>query len=203
MQSEEARAYCGVMEEIRRRNSVIGYLLSGTGNALYRATTIESACLQLRKVLELIAFGSLVANRQAYTAVRANFRKAWNAKRLLDDLVNVNPNFYPQPMTEVPSPTPGVKRNLVVRSHDYLTKEEFVEAYETCGGAMHAENPFGRKLDFAHLEEKASMWRDRIVALLNTHKIQVLGHDGFFLIHMKEAGDDSVHCYEFLRREHP
>ena len=38
---------------------VIDFFLQGRGSAIYVPTTVETSCLQLRKILELIAFGSL------------------------------------------------------------------------------------------------------------------------------------------------
>ena len=60
--------YCDLMEEIKLRMNVIDFFIYGRGHALYPTPTLESGCLQLRKVLELIAFGSLVANKGAYIA---------------------------------------------------------------------------------------------------------------------------------------
>src|ERR1043166_302234 len=102
--------YCGVMEEIKLRINVVNFFISGQGHALYQPPTLESACLQLRKILELIAFGSLVANKDAYTSVYAKFSKEWNAEDLLRKLAQVNPAFYPVPIIEVPSKISGVAR---------------------------------------------------------------------------------------------
>ena len=56
------------------------------------------ARLQIRKILELIAFASLVANKNVYTAVFSKVSKAWNAGDLLKELEQVNPDFYPVPI---------------------------------------------------------------------------------------------------------
>ncbi len=54
--------YCELMEEVKRRTDVVKHFLAGPQHALYRATAIECMCLQIRKILELVALGSLVAN---------------------------------------------------------------------------------------------------------------------------------------------
>src|ERR1700681_4029713 len=95
--------YCDLMEEVKRRIAVIDYFMTGKGHALYIPSTVESTCLQLRKVLELIAFGSLVANAEAYTSVYSKVSKAWQAADLLKELEKVNSEFYPVPVVEVPS----------------------------------------------------------------------------------------------------
>jgi hypothetical protein len=67
--------YCGLMKEVKLRMAVVDYFISGKGSALYQPPTLESACLQLRKILELVAFGSLVANADAYTSVYSALHK--------------------------------------------------------------------------------------------------------------------------------
>jgi hypothetical protein len=99
--------YCGLMEEIKLRMNVVEFFISGKGHALYEPPTIESTTLQLRKILELIAFGSLVANKDSYSAVYAKVSKTWNAGDLLRELEDVNPEFYPAPVVQVASKIPG------------------------------------------------------------------------------------------------
>lgn len=190
--------YAQQMQEIKRRVEVIDYFLLAGGHALYKPTTIESACLQVRQVLELIAFASLCANQAAYSAIHKDFASHWNAELLLRDLGRVNPNFYPSPKVEVPSIDHGVKTHLEDLKEGYLTKEEFVAAYKKCEGMMHARNPYGSKTGHHYFEKALPAWREKIVKLLNTHMVKVLGHPGFWLIHMHEAGDDEVHYYEFV-----
>lgn len=73
--------YADQMREIKRRMEVIDFFLHRGGHALYHPTTTESVCLQFRKILELIAFGSLIANKEHYSAVHKKFESHWNAER--------------------------------------------------------------------------------------------------------------------------
>jgi len=198
MKKPDIDMYCNVMEEIKRRTSVIDFFLSGNGHALYEPTTLESIALQIRKILELIAMASLVANKKEYEKAYANFSNAWNAEYLLKDLGRVNPDFYPKPVVEKPSDAPKVKNHLVDRDDDYLTKNEFIKVYKKCGAIMHASNPMGRKIGYEYYKKSIPEWRQKIMNLLNNHQIKLFNHTGFYLIHMKEDRDDKVHFYEFV-----
>jgi len=189
--------YCDLMEEIKRRISVIDYFLTGAGHALYEPTTLESMGLQIRKVLELIAMASLIANKKVYAEVYSDFAKSWNAEYLLKDLTRVNPDFYPKPVVELPSEDPMVKNKLADREDDFLTKSEFLKVYKKCGSIMHANNPFGRKIGYDFYKKSIPVWRDKIINLLNNHQIRLLNDPGFYLIHMKENRDNKVHFYKF------
>jgi hypothetical protein len=136
------------MEEIKHGTSVIDFFLFGGGHALYQPSTVDSVALQLRKMLELIAFGSLVANQQAYSAAYTKFAENWNARLMLRDVERLSPDFYPKPVVEAPSADPKVRHNLVDRGSDFLSRDEFEKAYEKCGAILHADNPYGSKVDY-------------------------------------------------------
>lgn len=189
--------YCDLMEEIKLRVNVVNFFLSGQGHALYEPPTLDSACLQLRKILELVAFGSLVANKDAYTSVYAKVSKAWNAGDLLRELEKVNPDFYPVPVVEVPSNIPGVKLAHQKRQGDYLTKSDFQDVYGRCGVMAHAANPYAKGIDYTYYRQMLPRWQGQIVNLLNNHEIHLLNIPGMYVIHMKEDGDDKVHYYKF------
>lgn len=190
--------YCDLMEEIKLRMNVIDFFLSGKGHALYEPSTLESATLQLRKILELIAFGSLVANKDAYSPVYASFSKTWNAGDLLKGLEQVNPHFYPVPVIQIPSKQAGVfmehkKREPV----DYLTKINFQEVYGRCGVMAHAANPYGKGINYGYYKAKLGEWRSQIINLLNNHEIHLLNRPGLYVIHMAVTGNEKVHWYKF------
>ena len=45
----DGKKYCDLMEEVKRRISVVNHFLSGQGHAVYQPTTLETVCLQIRK----------------------------------------------------------------------------------------------------------------------------------------------------------
>lgn len=197
MKKSDIVMYCNVMEEVKSRVSVIDFFLSGNSHALHEPITLESVALQIRKILELIAMASLVANKQEYEKVYSNFATAWQAEYLFNDLGRVNADFYPKPVVEKPSKNLQIKTQLADRCHDYLTKNEFIKIYKKCGAIMHASNPLGRKIDYEYYKKSIPEWRQKIINLLNNHQIRLLGHMGFYLIHMNEDRDGKVHFYEF------
>jgi hypothetical protein len=193
----DIQKYASLMKELKLRMEVLEFFASGKGSALYQPPTVESCYLQVRKMLELIAFGSLVANKTLYEGVHARFASHWHAGRLLEDLAEVNPDFYPKPVVEVPSKRPGVVNELQNRPPDFLDTSDFVQLYNECGAIMHARNPYAQPIDYGQYQSKLRPWQRKIMNLLNSHQVHLVGHPGFYLIHMKENQDDEVHFYEF------
>jgi hypothetical protein len=188
--------YCSVMEDIRRRINVLRSFLDGGSKTIYKATTVESACLQVRKVLELIALGSLVANKGEFASQNNKFETMYNARLILQDIERVNPGFYPEPFREVPSVRDGIPDELVRLEDGFLTKNRFIKIYEKCGRIMHADNPYGGTIDYHYYEVQVPVWLQEITTLLDSHIIRLINDSNMYVIHMKEA-DDKVHGYTF------
>jgi len=189
--------YCDLMQELKRRTAVVYGLLHGPYTTPYPATNVECMVLQVRKILELIALGSLVANRDEYSRQYTKFTEHWHAARILRDVEKINPNFYPKPIKEVPSKRPGIKNALVDVTEGFLTKQQLVEVYDLCGEILHAKNPFSGQQDYVGFNKLVPQWMEKIRCLLNTHIIRLIDTEYFLLVHMKEARDDRVHAYTF------
>lgn len=185
---KEPNKYRAGLIEIKRRMKVIDQIGEGKLHVLYPATSVETAALQFRKVVELITFGSLIANKDIYSAVHEKFSKHWNAKLILQDLERIHPDFYPEPIHQVPTNRPDVQTELVPRKDDYLTKDQLVSLYEECGGLLHAENPFGKQIDYDAFAAKTKNWRNRIVNLLNAHTIKLVNDENLYLFQMGTDG---------------
>lgn len=189
------------MEEIKRRTHVVTAYLQGEWSAIYLASTIESACLQIRKILELIALGSLVANRAIYSQQHEKFHEYWNAERILRDLEGINPDFYPKPLEPEDGVAPdGVTRSWVHLKSGFLTKKEFVKVYKKCGGVMHADNPLGSKRSLDYYQSEIPKWIEKIMNLLNRHIMILKGDDNRYVVHMQES-DGRVKAYTFGKVE--
>jgi hypothetical protein len=204
MKEADIVVYVAVMEEIKRRTTVIHSFLTGSSSAIYRATQVESIYLQIRMILELIALASLAANRSLFEENQRKFHKHWNPSDILKDIQALNPGYYPKPIREVPSQRKNVVNDLLPINGGHLTKEALITFHGRTGNILHAKNPFGKELDYAAYEAQVPSIMEKIRMLLNCHQIQLLGdHDFFYLIHMKEEHDDRVHYYKFGRVEHP
>lgn len=193
---ENPEKYLAVLEEIKRRIKVIDDIITADSRLRYRATSIETACLQVRKVLELIAFGSLIANVRIYSAQHRKFAEHWNPRIMLKDMTRVNPNFYPYPIIQKPSTISGIDMDWIAKDQDFLTKDDFLLAYEKCGRIMHATNPYGETTDFDAYQTDLIQWRKKIVNLLNAHTVELVEEDLIYLFQMC-AGDESPTYHEF------
>ena len=196
MYGPDLSKYCQVMEEIKRRIEVVKHFLSEPEHALYQATAIESMALQMRKVLELIALGSLVANQDNWNRSARELRNAWKASDIFKQLKKTNPDSYPQPVIEVPG-SGSVKSHIQDRTEGYLTEELFGEIYGKLGKVLHADNPLASPMDYDDWLAAIPEWMDLVVNLLNSHTIRLADNPNMFLIHMQDESDGNVKGYVF------
>lgn len=191
------------MEEIKKRTHAVHAVLALKHTTAYPATNIEFICLQIRKILELIALGSLVANKDEYARQHQKFAEHWRAKAILDSIEKINPKFYPVPGKQIVDPTTGKVKELVTLKEGFLTRQEFPDVYNACSGAIHAANPFGTAVDYASLEKSIPLWMEKIKQLLNHHQIQLLNESEMLWVLMRAKEDGRVHTWIFQRVDKP
>lgn len=195
----EIDMYLKLMEEVKARMKAIRDIMTKEKTTSFEQTNIEFVCLQIRKILELITMGSLVANQEQLESINADYTKFWNAKRTLSKIETLNSSFYPEPIIEKPSSKDGVVNDLISVKENYLTREMLENIYDLCCNVIHANNPFSEDIDYNQYAAKISGWYRLIMALLNTHLVKF--KDGeMYLIHM-EGEDGHVHGYNLKHCE--
>lgn len=192
---ELAGVYCAVLEQIKVRLSMVQSVVTGELNTGVELHNYEIAAMNLRKALELLAFGSLCANREAYAKVHADFATHWNAKKLLRKLEKIHPEFYPKPVVlQVLDPGPPRHLHFDYISEGFLTQAEFVDLYDLCSQIIHTPNPFSpvRTIDF---RRSVADWVNRIERLLRLHQMKLAGTPQTWLAELSAQGDGRAHAY--------
>jgi hypothetical protein len=153
--------------------------------------------LQFRKILELIALASLVANKDEYSKIRTRFETDWHAERILDTLEKANPLFYPRPSKQVLDRNTQKVIALEPITSGFLEKHDFIELYRLCSELMHSRNPFSSKLDLDDYKFRIDEWFKKITTLLNHHQIQLYGTTNMIWALMQAKEDGQPHAWLF------
>jgi hypothetical protein len=194
MNHDDIIRYCDVMEGIKRRLAVADRVGRSEGVDLSPDARVELIYLQYRKILEQIAFASLISNREKFSKIFVKFSKYWNAADLLRDLSRVNAHFYPEPVTVETSSDPAVDWHLSGKKDGYLTKGDFLELYGRTGDILHERNPYAGTFDTEWFTDNARPWWKKIVGLLEVHVVHLFGQDEVYVVRLQ--GDDGrVHHY--------
>lgn len=188
--------YCACMEEVKTRLALINSVLAGSISLGRPDFDAELFAVHFRKTLELIAFASMIANKDQYSSIHKNFSSHWNAKEMLDHLEKINPEFYPAPMKVANINNDGVK-NLQFIQHGFLTKNQFISLYNQCCGSLHTRNPYSTKSNLALVKLDAKKWISHIQKLLAFHRARMFGTSEGWLVVMQYETDGQVHAFPF------
>jgi hypothetical protein len=187
----DIQIYCACMERVRHHVGVADTVFAGTIDTGHRDLNTELIFLHFRKALELIAFSSLSANRERYSAVRARFATDWNARRILDSVEEVNPNFYPVPLTPSQDTAPG-HRAFGRVADGFLTKDDFVTLYGRSSKLLHSRNPYAPGDPAVNMEHPIDEWSRRIKALLRLHFVELVDVHGLWVVALPNEGHAEV-----------
>ncbi|MDE1348517.1 hypothetical protein [Vibrio aestuarianus] len=170
MLDEYQDIYCQIVEEIRLRVLYAEGLALGGDDIVF----IESVTLQIRKILELIAYLSIIVNRKS---LNHDERNAYHAKKIIENLQDKTEIFYPFPSRMIFSDS-GVEPTLIPLPQDnYLSISEFVKLYQMCGKVLHAQHPMKKKLNFSEIKYNNSVYLEKLKDLLAYHTIPVRLND--------------------------
>jgi hypothetical protein len=183
--NEDTKLYINCMEEARFRLNFIKELPTRSGSTGFQAIDKELVFLQLRKILELIAFSSLTANKTKYNAAYKKLSTVWNAKEMLRSLEKINCEFYPLPVQPPQLQPDGTKHCASVG--DFLTKDDFVSLYDVASTSLHVGNPFSTASPVIKMRHNVRQWLERIQALLKLHVVRLV--DGnLWIVEIPEKG---------------
>lgn len=188
----DIQVYATCMEKVRQRIGAVKWLVAGVYLRQQEFfLDVEMISLQLRKTLELIAFASLSANREAYAAAHADFERDGRAKRLLEKLAKVNPNFYPTPVTLPSSGEAGVK-HLGAVTDGFLTRDEFITLFDSASEVLHMRSPFSNQPPTINSGYSVEEWVARIQRLLGVHVAHLLNGEKWVVV-IPTVGPVTVH----------
>jgi hypothetical protein len=171
--ADDTQLYIKCMEEVRDRinlASTVGAHKITTGSEVF---DMELIFVQLRKTLELIAFASLTANKEKYSAAHEKFASHWKAKLMLQELAKINPEFYPMPIGRPQLQANGVKHCPAV-TDPFLTKDDLELLYDKTSDILHARNPFTDKGLTVNIKYSVKDWVARIQVLLGLHVMHLV-----------------------------
>jgi hypothetical protein len=184
MKNSDVSKYLSMLIEIKGRTQLISDVSEGRLTIYPQPAKVEFIYLQFRKMIELIAMGSLLANASEYNKAYSNIKKLWKAKDILKNMESINPEFYPRPIIQKPSNKAGITMDWEDRKDDYLNKDRFATLYDKCNGILHSSNPFTSERDYDALEKESPKWYWWIINLLNAHTIKLVGDVNLYLFQM-------------------
>lgn len=185
--------YCELMEEVKSRIISINQLMEMPGITI--RTRIESVSLQLRMLLELVVFSSLVSNKDVWQRSLRELRSSQDMGNKLKELKRIHPNFFPRPIDQEEHMS---EDEPAERLDGFLTEDELQKVYGRLGNVLHAKNPMGTQTDYRYFMDAVPEWISKVQNLLECHKVYLYHHpEEFYLIKMVGDVDGQLLCIPF------
>ena len=182
----DPKIYARCMGEIKERVQIIDDAIAPWRTSKeISIPQCELAGLQLRKVFELIVFASLAANKEGYAKLRQKFEKDWNLAEILKILRKINPDFFPIPIEETESNLDGVRYEIKAIEGRKILVRDIVKMHGTLGELLHSRNPYRKELDYKKWLKEITRYRDRVVRLLDKHRVTVRPHKIYYRVIMR------------------
>lgn len=198
------RKYCILLEEIKLRINSVMEIIDERKNKEQNLNMeemiqfhmkTEFICLQIRKILELIIFGNMVANQEVYKKTYSDFKNHWNVRKIMRKIEIINKNYYPIAMSFGDSKLndDGINytHELNVLNTEFLTKEEFIKLYDKCSEIIHSPNPFQNN-HLINFEKTLEDWMYKIVSLIYIHQIKLVNSKHTWLITLNYSPNGKI-----------
>lgn len=142
-------------------------ILSNQENVVF----IESTSLQIRKILELIAYLSVLVNNEKLNNREKN---EWHPNKIIEALKKKTTIFYPFPSCVVMQGKDNEQPVLIPFGYkNALSQTDFVNAYNTCGKNLHAQHPLREKAKTKQLFSENKKILKNLKGLLERHTIGI------------------------------
>lgn len=191
--------YLDLMHEVKRRHLSLNKVYDEPHRVMFKAIVVDHCYLQIRKILELIAFSVLSANQHALIAIQQGRSRDYHADKVLRSIERKFGAVYPRPIHQHMEPRPGVRADFVDLTDGFLTRGEFTALYDECGNVLHGRNPFRKPLDLDYYWPRIREWSAKIRNLLNSHLATIVNDPHMYLVQMA-AGDERPTVSTFARQ---
>ncbi len=195
MHQNAVEKYLEQLREVKERGSVFHAFSQGTTNAIYEEATVEIATLQLRKILELLAFGFVLATGEKAIPAYVSFIKYKNVIEFFSQLRKLNKDYYLQPVIQERNEQ-GEMQWIYPAADEYLTPEDFAILFEHCDRVLEPRRVGALPMSLEQCKAANLRWYNKIVQLLNAHLVHPEGNDVAYLFQIG-ASDAEPTCNQF------
>jgi hypothetical protein len=186
----DLQLYAAVLDQTRVRGDIAAEFLEPP----LSYPRLELAALQMRIMLELIPLGGLLTHRQNVEEVASAFRLK-DADAAAKLLKRVNPNYWPKPVVQVPTPEGPTRDRLDDVTDGFVTEMQWKAEWGFLSSVLHARNTYKGEPELPPLHERLCALLGRIVRLIGLHILELPG-DQRRVLGMVKGEDGVAHVNE-------
>jgi hypothetical protein len=172
--SNNLKIYLEQLEEVKARLSFV----AAYSNEEQDRFLIESHALQIRKLIELIAFSLMAIHRVKYKEYREksgkDFKNDWNGRDIITNIMSLNPDmFFRASEKGCNLQNDGTKQVQLKSEKDCYTLKRLAKLYNRCGGILHIENPWKQSSKIEQFHNELPSIVRKLSSTLQDHVVLV------------------------------
>ncbi|BDP35023.1 hypothetical protein ACEWAO_19585 [Vibrio parahaemolyticus] len=167
------KLYIDLLEEVKSRVEFVSSSLESSADRF----KIETNALQVRKVIELIAFALLSLHQSEYQKFRENsgrdFSKDWNGRDIITNVMKLNPDMFFRTSKGFVVQEDGTKQIQLENLKNCYTLKQLTNLYKRCGGVLHVANPWSTSNKVNSFQAELPSIIHKLRYTLNEHVVLV------------------------------
>lgn len=143
-----AKIYMASMVEVKQRIAAIDRVLGAKKPRTLDENFDNEFCwLQIRRIVELVAFSAIAPDLDRYSALRASNNSSRveddaKATKIMRNLEGINPGFMPVPTGPLGVRPDGIKQIEGLEPSQQATRDRLSDLFNESSEHIHAANPF-------------------------------------------------------------
>ena len=197
MRNFSPNQYALIVKEIRERILSAEIISNENKNIVF----IESTSLQIRKILELIAYLSVLVNNEKLNHKSKN---EYHAERIIKSLSDKTTVFYPFPSHIIPANNNSEQPTIIPIGYKYaLSQDDFIKAYSKCGKILHAQHPLKKNINIEEYVRENQKILNQLKELLTRHTIGIRHDENkYTFLHVEIDFTNNINTKQSIIREY-
>lgn len=180
--------YLEQLRVIKQRGKIFQMFSKGAIGEINEEAAIEIATLQLRVILELLAFGFVLTIGEKAVPAYASFAKYKNAEEFFSQLREFNQNFYPEPIIQEKNEQGEMQwSNPTVDK--YLAPYDFIILFEHCDLILEPRRVGSIPMSIEKCKAANLLYFKKIIRLLDAHLVHINDDNITYLFQMGALND--------------
>jgi len=175
--------YLEQLAVIKQRGQIFQKFSKGAIDDIDEEAAVEIATLQLKVILEILAFGFILTIGEKAIPAYASFANYKNVEEFFSQLRKFDHDYYPQPIIQEKSEQGQMQWSYPDVSK-YLTSDDFITLLKHCDLILEPRRIGSMPISIEQCKAANQLYYKKIVQLLNAHLIHIDNYNKAYLFQM-------------------
>lgn len=183
MDQQAIAKYLEQLAVIKQRGEIFQKFSRGIADEIGEEAAVEIATLQLRVILEILAFGFVLTIGEKAIPAYASYTNYKNLEEFFIQLRKFDQDYYPQPVIQEKNEQ-GQMQWSFPDANEYLTPDDFITLFKHCDFIIEPRRVGSMPISIEQCKAANLLYYKKIVRLLNAHLVHIDNYNKAYLFQM-------------------